>query len=66
MPLDLSQPLPLELLSSDDERARVRAWEALMLARTPEAWSQLLQGKPVPTDQLDPEFLARMRSRRAA
>ena len=64
MPLDLSKPLPPELLHLPRERDP-RPWLMLMLARTPEAWSQLLQGKPVPADQLDPEFLARMRSRRA-
>jgi hypothetical protein len=43
-----------------------RAWEAMMLARTPEAWSQLLLGKPVPEDQLDPEYLLRARQRGGA
>ena len=34
-------------------QASIRAWESLMLARTPEAWAQLLQGEPVPKDQRD-------------
>jgi len=56
----------LDLQLPHVRNAGIRAWEALMLARTPEAWSQLLLGQPVPADQLDPEFLARMRSRHAA
>ena len=55
----------LEALRDEQHRvASVRGWNALMLARTPEAWSQLLQGEPVPTDQLDHAHLATMRARR--
>lgn len=43
-----------------------RAWEALMLAQTPQAWALLLRGHDVPVDQLDPGYLARLRRNRAA
>lgn len=49
---------------SEIQASRVRAWYALMLARTPEAWSQLLQGKQVPVDQLDFDRLRRATLRR--
>ena len=46
-------------------QASIRAWESLMLARTPEAWAQLLKGEPVPNDQLDHHGLRQLRKRRA-
>lgn len=53
-------------LDHAEHQASIRAWEALMLAQTPEAWAQLLKGEPVPADQLDYHYLARMKARRAA
>lgn len=49
---------------SELANVRVRAWYALMLSRTPEVWSQLLQGRPVPEDQLDYDTLRRAMLRR--
>jgi hypothetical protein len=55
----------LALLKDEyDHDASTRAWNALMLSPTPQAWGQLLRGNPVPVDQLDLTFLARIRSRR--
>lgn len=51
-------------LDDAEHQASIRAWEALMLARTPEAWAQLLKGHPVPVDQLDHVYLQRARARR--
>lgn len=34
-------------------QASNRAYAALMLAQTPEAWFALLRGEPIPYDQLD-------------
>lgn len=45
-------------------RISIRAWQALMLAPTPDVWSQLLQGNAVPTDQLDFHQLRRATMRR--
>lgn len=68
MPSEHKDTIP-EITPGELEAQRVasnRAWEALTLAQTPEAWSQLLQGKPVPLDQLDPDAVARLRKRKAA
>jgi hypothetical protein len=43
-----------------------RAWEALMLAQTPEAWALLLRGEKVPSDQLDHRQLERVKRRMRA
>jgi hypothetical protein len=36
-----------------------RAWWALMLATTPDAWARLLDGEQVFPEELDPVWLAR-------
>lgn len=43
-----------------------RAFHALMLAATPEAWAMLLRGQHVPADQLDHHHLTRAQKRTAA
>lgn len=43
-----------------------RAFHAMMLATTPEAWFLLLRGEPVPADQLDHRRLKRAEKRTAA
>lgn len=58
---------PLELLREYRETERlagVRMWNALILSPTPEIWFTLLRGEPVPTDQLDRDYLRRARQRR--
>lgn len=59
-------PYPAPGEHEAQRQASIRAWEALMLAETPESWSQLLQGQPVPIDQLDTHAIARLRKRKAA
>lgn len=43
-----------------------RAFHAMMLATTPEAWFRLLRGETVPADQLDHRRLERAQKRTAA
>lgn len=45
-------------------RALVRAWDMLMLARSPEGWAALLRGEDLPHDQVDRNNLRRARRRR--
>lgn len=47
-----------------DTRASVRAWLALRLAKTPDAWAGLILGLPVQPEAIDQLELARQRKAR--
>ena len=47
-----------------DTRTPIRAWLALRLARTPDAWAGLMLGLPVQAAAIDQHELARLRRAR--